>query len=281
MPLSATHATLALMISLQPPGKSPYSRIALERCDEDCQKTPICDEPVLWCKPPHWSGKHQRFMRYENFEEAVRRYLLVADVMRDASDNMVWKGHGRCAPPGQKRPKDDKACAAARRRRPFTGTERQLRLLLTTVTYYESTFRRDVHSGETRGDCKYREVNGRRVRIEGSCRSHCLGQVKLDGKERTRRKYDRDDIVGVSRAATKRCIETVVDHLSTARNVCTANRRPGSAAHPACIIGVYGGVRNWDRDPRIQKRYKTYLELSRAKPKLGDEVKKILGIEEE
>jgi hypothetical protein len=280
MALPPTHAILALMIGLQSPGKSPYSRIVLEECDEKCQSTPVCDEPAIWCRPPRWSARLQKFVRYESFDEGVMRYLDIADVVRAASEEMVWQPHDTCAAPGTEKPEDGKACEKLRRDRPFVGSSRRLQLLLTTVAYFESTYRRDVHAGTTRGDCDYKTVNGKRVVIDGSCRSHCLGQVKLEGKERTKRGHDKHRIVGLSRGATARCVSTVVDRLAVARNVCVKNR-PGTVAHPACILGVYGGVGSWKSDPRIKKRYKTYLDLARAEPKLSKRVRKLLGLDSE
>ena len=149
------------------------------------------------------------------------------------------------------------------------------------MTYYESTYRRDVHAGTTRGDCDYTEVDGRRVLIAGSCRSHCMGQVKVEGKERTRRGLHGDQLVGLSREATARCLTAVTDRLSSARNACVANRRPNEPAHPACVFGVYGGVHDWRSDKRIQKRHKTYLELARKQPKLSKRVRTVLGLDDE
>ena len=243
----------------------------------------MCDEPVLWCRAPFWSGKRQKYVRYESFDEGVRRYLLIADAVRTAAERMVWLDHKSCAAPrhGLDDEDDSKECKRLRRARPWTGTEKQLRLFLTTVTYYESSYRRDVHEGSTRGDCDYKEVGGRKVLIEGSCRSHCLGQVKLEGKERSRRGYTKHQIVGTSEVATKRCLQTIVDRLSASRNVCLANQKPNKGHHAACVMGVYGGVTGYRADPRIKKRAKTYLDLLRAKPKLDKRTRKVLGLDDE
>ncbi len=239
----------------------------------------MCDEPVFWCQPPKWSARRKKFLRYESWAEGVHRYLGIADVMREAATSMTWTPHASCTPP--RRGHDDEdghACRRRRRARPWTGTVRQLGLLLTTVAFYESTYRRDVHEGTTRGDCDYKTVNKRRVLIEGSCRSHCLGQVKLLRREKSRRGHTSEHIVGLSRAATQRCILTVADHLSSARNTCMAHRKPHKGHYAGCIMGVYGGVSNWSKDARIKKRNKTYVELLRTKPKLSKKVRKLLSL---
>jgi hypothetical protein len=120
-------------------------------------------------------------------------------------------------------------------------------------------------------------VAGRQVVVEGSCRSHCLGQVMLEPGQATRRGYLADDLVGVDRAATRRCIETVVDLLSDAHARCSAGKAGQTVTRPSCVLGLYGAVPGWERDPRIAARAKTYSELAALKRPLKPAVLEALG----
>jgi hypothetical protein len=248
----AAAATLALLLTAQTPGRSPYSRIAVEHCDDDCQLSPVCAEEQLYCRPPRWSPIHRKFFRYETWAEGVVRYGLIADVMAAATgaaerSDPLWQGQGRT-----------------------------LSLLLVTIANHESGLRRDVHDGSTRGDCDFRMVRGQPKIIEGSCRSTCLGQIKLQRGQRTTRGYSADDLVGLGRAATMRCVQTMVDRLSQARRVCTAQRGP-IGQHAACTMGVYGGVASWSGDARIALRMKNYRDLRRSEATLSERVHEALA----
>jgi hypothetical protein len=260
-------ALLAVLLHAQTPGRSAHAKVVLESCDDACQTTRACNEEVLYCRAPEWSARHQRFVRFETFAEGVRRYAMLAEVMHETAQRMTWQPDGHCPPP---RHGDGDLCSVEHRAHPWSGTERQLELLLATVVAHESSLRRDVHEGTTRGDCDYTDRGGRREVIEGSCRSHCLGQVRVLPGDRTARGYTADEIVGLDRVSTARCIETVVDHLSAAHDLCVAQNNGRQGAYPACTMGVYGGVTSWGKDPRIALRVETWGEmrsiLAGAKP---------------
>ncbi len=224
---------LAMLLFAQAPGRSPHAKIFLDTCDDQCQQTRRCDEPFMYCRAPLLSPRHRQFYRYETWEEGVKRYALIADVVVD--------------------------------------------LLLTTVMSYESSLRRDVHEGRSRGDCDYTTVAGTRTVIAGSCRSHCLGQVMVRRGQRTSRGYTSDELVGLDRASTARCVQTVIDRLSGANNACVAQHAGGRAAYPACTMGVYGGVASWAMDPRISARAKTFHTLANLPTELDAKVKQTLG----
>jgi hypothetical protein len=182
---------------------------------------------------------------------------------------MVWHHDDRCAPP-RHGDDADPLCRALHRARPWSGSELSLQLLLATVMSHESSLRRDVHDGTTRGDCDYALVGGKPEAIAGSCRSHCLGQVMVRPGQRTRRGYSADDLVGLGRAATVRCVETVVDRLSGARDACVAQHSGRRGVYAGCTMGVYGGVSSWSRDGRIGDRLKTYSTLRARHAGLAD-----------
>lgn len=266
--MNPSDATLAALLFFQIPGQSPYSTVEVDSCDERCRERPLCDEPVLACRPPHQSRARNTWLRYERFDEGARRYAMISDVITEVA-RASTREPDACDD-------DDDGCAVLRRSRPWTGGEDQLRFLVATVISHESTLRRDVHEGTTRGDCDYRDVGGRQVPIEGSCRSHCLGQVMIEPGKRTRRGYRADDIVGLDRASTRRCIETVVDRLSDAHARCSS--APGtSSLRPACVLGIYGAVPGWQRDPRITARAKTYATFRSLRRPLTPEVLAALG----
>lgn len=253
--MTPTEITLGLLLSLQAPGRSPHAKIFIEACDATCQERPRCDEPVLWCHPPKWSRRHERFYRYETWAEGVARYAGIAAITVQVA-------------------------AEAKREGRWLGSERALERLLATVMAHESGLRRDVHEGRTRGDCDYTTIGGERTVIAGSCKSHCLGQVQVIGDDRTARGYTADDLVGTDHASTRRCLETVSDLLAGAHKACVAQRNGKVATYPACTMGIYGGVASWRSDPRIAKRAKTYHTLaarSRHPEPLSPKVRAALG----
>ena len=244
---TAADATLALLLLLQQPGRSPYSRIEIEECGERCQQTPVCAEETLSCAPPRWSPRRQRFIRLETYREGLQRYADIASVMTTvAAETPHWM-----------------------------GSDEDLVRLMLSVAYHESGFRRDVHEGSVRGDCLFREVAGVQEAIPGTCRSHCLGQIYLLPEQRTERGYVPDQLVGLGRAATTRCVQTMADRLTDANRACSAQRNQ-RGVHPDCTFAMYGGVASYQEDPRIKARVRSYERLRRSDATLTDEVIAVL-----
>jgi len=240
---TAAESTLALLLLLQVPGRSPYSTVEVDQCDESCQKTPVCAQDKLYCSPPRWSERRQRFFRFETYGEGLQRYADIAPVIATAAaDANGWPGR-----------------------------DGDLARLLLSVAYHESGFRRDVHEGSVRGDCDYRVVAGARETIPGSCRSHCLGQIYLLPNQRTTRGYGPDDLVGLDDDATMRCVQTMADRLVGANRACSAQHSM-VGVHPACTFGMYGGVAFWPSDPRIRARVRSYERLRRSDATLAEDV---------
>ena len=250
-----------LLLSTQAPGRSPHAKVFLDQCDDACQSNLVCKEEKLFCRAPKFSARDKRWYRYESWTEGVRRYALLADVVVDLAASMTWHKHATCPPPGRGA-STQPACRRLYRERPWSGNERHLERLLVTVMSHESALRRDIHSGYTRGDCDYTTIGGKQTVVVGSCRSHCLGQVQVPRGRKTKRGYTSEDLVGIDRASTERCLETVIDVLAGARNACVRQNHGREGAYPACTMGLYGGVAGWSGDPRIAARAKTYHTLS-------------------
>lgn len=105
------------------------------------------------------------------------------------------------------------------------------------VTYHESAWRRDVHSGL-----------GRWARGDDG-QSWCLGQLMLGrGSKRGR------SLVGVDRAATRRCITAVAGALSGVIGRCARGR-----VTPTCVFAGYGGTLGASK--AIRARVATYHRI--------------------
>lgn len=76
----------AALLSWQPPGRSPYSRVVTPECGTDrfhnpCARQPVCSSPGTLCDPPRWSPEYAAYTRQENADEGRTRYEGIA---RDA-----------------------------------------------------------------------------------------------------------------------------------------------------------------------------------------------------
>lgn len=108
---------LAVMLAIQPPGRTAYSTVKLATCDDVCQTTRPCSEDTILCRAPAWSPNAKAWWRYEQPDEGRARYATIAKAIADTA------GEGW----------------------PY----------VVTVMNHESGFRRDVHEGVgkwSRGD---------------------------------------------------------------------------------------------------------------------------------
>ncbi len=245
-----TAAILAMMLSLQKPGVSLFSQVVV---DKDSPRA--CSNKYRpACAKPKYNKYWQAYTRPESWEEGVRRYALIAATIHAISREEV---------------------AAAR----FHGSQSELSRYLVGVAYHESRYRRDIHSGRgpaARGDCKYIDVAGERKRVYGSCRSVCLGQImRVKDSYQSPRGYQHESLPGVDAAATRRCIETIADHITEAHTRC--GRKHGGRASPTCVFGTYGGVPNPSHDERIQDRVKTFRKAEHP-PRLGAKARRVAGL---
>ncbi len=118
---------------------------------------------------------------------------------------------------------------------------------LLTIVRFESAFWGSVHSGELGGDCDYDDEGRPKA---GTCRSWCLCQINIGTRASGGRslftEYNREQLVGLSADATRRCVETGAAYVSFARDRCGGNR-------PRCVFNSYGGV-GPDADEKTRKR---------------------------
>lgn len=214
---------LAAMLWLQPPGASLYSKQVAAKDDPP----PCSNKYAPMCKGPRWSTWHKAYVIAEQWDTGLHRYHTIAKVVAAETDG---------------KPK--------------------LRKIILTSLYHESGFREDIHSGlgpMSRGDCKL-DKKGRV--IQGTCRSHCLGQL-------LGRKYSK--LPGVDKASTTRCVRKSIELTNNAAKVC-------GGMSPACIFKIYTGATKKSH-PGVKARVKTYYRLNGGKvPPLTDRVKEELGL---
>lgn len=252
--MSGWEYILAAMLMLATPGRSIYSQV---RVDEHAAAP--CDEPnSLLCQPPRFSAAHGSFVVVEGYQQGLERYAQIARV----TDRVLRRG--------------------------WKTPQKYLWRYAVTVMFHESGFRRDVHEGigsAARGDCRWAYPDGRRAaprakgsrRIEGSCRSHCLAQILLEGRMRSSQGYGPKDLVGLDDAATERCVEVAVHHLDRCYRYC-ATRGPRPLT--SCVIAMYGGMTH-ARGRRINERLRTMNRLMSAPTELSEKVRTELGLDEE
>lgn len=136
------------------------------------------------------------------------------------------------------------------------GEDHVLAAFLVTVARHESTFRRDIHSGEVRGDGGW---------------SWSLYQLNLGPRSDSvvpGTKWRARDIVGVELAPTRRATHSAAIHLRKAIKVCHGE--------PLCVFKRYGGVsKTMAKDKkvaeRLRARVKTYRRVQWERKRRTDE----------
>jgi hypothetical protein len=233
---------LAAMLFLQSPGQSIYSRTI---ADKDSGRP--CDDDSLLCEEPRWSGAHGAYTVAESYADGLRRYQDIADQL-----------HAVVYDPRAK----------------WTTPKNRLWKEVITVAYHESGFRRDVHSGigvAARGDCKWTGKGKERRRVPGSCKSHCLAQVMYYAGLRSVNGWKANELTGLDKESTRRCLYVAATYLDRANSFCKQNR----IGREACVFSVYGGLGGRKLDKRIRARVNTYNRISAA-PALDAETKEAL-----
>lgn len=269
--MTLAEIVLALMVVLQPPGRSIYSLVEVaEGSPSACS-----DATSLLCAAPILDVERGAWVRPETRDEGIARYWTIAQEIAAVADRTTWKATAECP----KRPSvrvvggfgDPKnACERAAVERPWTGSAEELARYLVTVSFHESGFRRDVHSGIgkfARGD------NGK---------SWCLGQIMLgtSGRGKTTRGFAASSIVGVEAEPTRRCLQTAADKLALSRAFCVSPYGPGDVG-PPCVTAVYGGSALLATTPIIRKRAVTYRRLvdGWSTAELSAEIRDALGLQ--
>ncbi len=75
---------LTVMVALQPPGKSIYSKTEVE------EGTPAaCSEASLLCVAPKWDEERWAFVRPETADEGLVRYRVIANQLSELHDNVL------------------------------------------------------------------------------------------------------------------------------------------------------------------------------------------------
>jgi hypothetical protein len=284
---------LAIMLSVLQPGQTMYSQIPIDYCDDNCQKTPLCDGSDWKCKPPRYDSviyedtveklvargysleeasvkaKPLSYTRPETYKEGLVRYVVIAKSVADASLNATA---GLCSNKcsslddlSQKVCRDSCALTAI-----WSGDRNDLALAMLTVTKYESGWRADVHGGVTpagRGDCNFRYPDGRWARprakgaslVRGTCRSVCLGQINLGKGYVTymRKAYRANDLVGIDYASTSRCMSIVARNLSSSRSFCSSWYSGNHSNWAGAMFSKYGSGNSCDV-PRLLGRSNTF-----------------------
>ncbi len=93
------------MLSAQPPGRSPHSRVVVPACgpspsSPSCPRARVCEEEGTLCSPPSWSTAHRAWTRQENALEATARYQKLAEdsirIVYDPEAKPIFSGaHAR------------------------------------------------------------------------------------------------------------------------------------------------------------------------------------------
>ena len=124
------------------------------------------------------------------------------------------------------------------------GTDARLARFMITVAKHESSFARNVHAGERRGD------GGRSWGLfQIMCGRHPTGIVPGTS-------YRARDIVGIDTAATQRAASAVAFHLRKGIKACSGA--------PMCVFKRYGGVSQTvtpKQRKRLEARVATYWRL--------------------
>jgi hypothetical protein len=180
---------LAAMMTITAPGMSNYSQVPVIHCDEQCQKTPLCEnEHSFRCKPPAFNKSLYlmrqaqlraegmsaeeaieaalplAYSRPETYEEGLARYHVIATQIVDVARE---NSYGYCLAENQCMKQDTshtgegslqdchKKCYASRK---WDKSTEYLAWSLFSVSTFESGWRSDVQSGTGwagRGDCHW------------------------------------------------------------------------------------------------------------------------------
>jgi len=241
---------LASALSLMTPGKSVYSRVTIDDCDETCQKTPICNEPTLLCAAPEYSNSLKAWTVPESYNEGLKRYKTIAEAGANVSEKMTYSNCVNLCTPNDITCK--KNCESSS---PWKWETKQLALMLLVIAKHEGGLRRDVHSGiggAAKGDCKWKDKRTGKpaapfskgaIVISGSCRSVCLEQINI-GNGTTAEGWTAKDLVGIDLASTERCFTVGARYLAQHRSMCTNYWAKPTGDWAKATFAAYGSGRS-------------------------------------
>ncbi|MBK8258848.1 MAG: hypothetical protein IPK82_40090 [Polyangiaceae bacterium] len=264
----AVEALLAGIIAVSPPGQSPYSMVPLPSCGENPLK-PACVETPK----PIWSPLYSTFVRQENREEALKRYLDIARAIEKVADDSTKPTTvGDVTEPAI-----------------WPWSAEDLARSLATIAYHESGYRRDVQTGigkSALGDCGYWGAKGQKLGAEEAratgaqylCRSVCLVQINTGGLSGQRYGMLGKDMVGLDSASLQRCFSAGARAFANARGRCATQK---SADWFTKTIASYGTGKACETEESwVSARVSTFEKLSKLKAgDLAEDVKKLLGLQ--
>lgn len=261
---------LAMIIAVAAPGQSAYSVVTEPSCGATPGK-PACDITPA----PTWSPFYKAWVRKETREEALRRYLTIAQAIEKVAVAMTTPG---------------KRADGAEEPPPWPWTVKELAQALVTIAYHESSFRRDVHIGfgpAALGDCTYWDHTGQRVSAErarklgvvrSSCQSVCLVQINTGGLERARFGFLGKEMVGLDETSTERCFAAGARAFVEARTRCAPVRNDGWFGRSVASYGT-GGPCETD-EGWIKARVSTFDRIGKVSAEtLPKEVRALLGMD--
>lgn len=291
---------LAAMLSISPPGYSVHSQVQIPYCNEDCQKTYLCDNTQDFrCQPPKLNNKlfeeireklflnklnsnheftmiditklnkkaeYQSFTRPETYEEGLVRYRIIAEALANASK---FSTNAICIAKCQS---SDRACKKkCSKIAPWKHDQRSLAFSTMIKMSFESHFRSDVHGGQKRGDCAWRMKNGKiaRPNTPGAkfiCKAVCLGQKQLVNKDPVTG-YSPNDLVGIDYASTYRCSITIMRHLAFSREYCMGRWASGKGHGKdwvTAMFAMYGTGRYCESKSSVERGSKFWLYFNKS-----------------
>lgn len=259
-------AILALAVTQAPPARSTFSLERLPECGVDkhapkCALAPLCKDPVLSCRPPHWSESLHTWVRYESRPGALKRYRAIAEAIADTAEGLV-----NCK--GSK----DSSCEELG----WPDNARQLAIAALTVAIHESSLREDVESGRLRGAsgeaCLVQVMPKQAPRYASWLTPEQRDQIAKQPKER---EAFAQTLVGSTPEALRRCFEIGMRMLARSRLACS--RAPKGWDYG--MFSMYGTGTSCSAPGIATSRLNMYRKLLQTVPRLSEKDARTLGID--
>jgi len=259
-------AILALAVTQAPPARSTFSLERLPECGVDkhapkCPLAPLCKDPILSCRPPHWSESLHAWVRYESRPGALKRYRDIAEAIADTAERLV-----KCK--GSK----DSSCAELE----WPDNARHLAIAALTVAIHESSLREDVESGRLRGAsgeaCLVQIMPNQAPRYASWLTPEQRDRIAKAPKER---EAFAQTLLGNTPEALGRCFEIGMRMLARSRLACS--RAPKGWDYG--MFSMYGTGTSCSAPGIATPRLNMYRKLLHMVPRLSDKDARTLGID--
>lgn len=261
-----TTALLALAIAQTPPARSPYSLEVMPACGQDpkapqCDLVPVCDKPVLSCRPPKWSSALGAWVRYESRETGVLRYRTIAEAIAQTATQLT-----DCIRKG------DPACAGIQ----WSDGPRSLAVAALTVAIFESSLREDIQFGRKRGaageSCLIQVMPSQAPR-----HASWLGEAEREriARDPEAREAFAKSLLGDSPQALSRCFEIGMRMLAQSRSACSKSPR----GWPFGMFSMYGTGATCSAPFIANTRARMYTTLIGMTPRLKPSDLRTLGLD--